>query len=68
MLFKLAEQGYSVTVRPFPQSFWAYIRHGLVVPLVQWPDGSLTPDSFDILARDQLYINTERGVRSFARF
>ena len=50
VLFKLAEMGYSVS-RHYPMSLRAYIRHGLVMPLVQWPDGSLTSDSFHILAK-----------------
>ena len=49
--FGLAEHGYNVNLRPFPPTFRAYLRHGLVVPVCQWPDGSMTSNSFDILAK-----------------
>ena len=50
VVFGLTSKGYSVTLRPFPPTFRAYVRYGLVVPVCQWPDGSLTSNSFDILA------------------
>ena len=51
VLLGLAARGYNVTLRPFPPTLRAFLRHGLVVPVCQWPDGSLTANSFDILAK-----------------
>ena len=50
-VYGLTVKGYSVTLRPFPPTFRTYFRYGLVVPVCQWPDGSLTSNSFDILAK-----------------
>ena len=57
VVFGLTTKGYSVTIRPFPPTFRAYLLYGLVVPVCQWPDGSLTSNSFDILAK--LYNNED---------
>ena len=67
VVFGLTAKGYSVTLRPFPPTFRAYLRYGLVVPVCQWPDGSLTSNSFDILAKlfDE---NADDSRRFLARF
>ena len=40
-----------VTLRPYPVSVGSYLRHGLVQPVCRWADGSVTSNSFDILAK-----------------
>ena len=38
-------------LRPYPVSVGSYLRYGLVQPVCQWADGSITSNSFAIMAK-----------------
>lgn len=50
VLLALSDRGIAYRLRPFPPSVGAYLRGGLVMPSCQWPDGTITQDSFEIIA------------------
>ena len=50
VLLALSDRGVPYRLRPFPASLRAYLGGGLVMPTCQWPDGTITQDSFAIIA------------------
>ena len=47
----LAFEAYGVKyqIKPFPPTWEALMRYGLVMPMCRWTDGTFTSDSFRIL-------------------
>jgi len=50
VLMALSDRGLPWRLRPFPLSWNTYQRFGLVMPVCRWPDGTITSDSFEIIA------------------